>query len=111
MVATPGASNFVTDVQEEIIPGTFSLGVYPNPFNPVTTIQYTIPERSEVEFKIYDILGNEVWKHSLSEREAGTYKLEWSGINNAGIKVSSGIYILNFSAGEFSKSFKMMLMK
>jgi len=111
MIATPGTSNIVTNVENDNVPGTFSLAVYPNPFNPATTIQYTIPERSEVKFKIYDILGNEVWKHSISEQTAGTYKLMWNGINSTGTQVSSGIYIINFSAGKLSKSFKMMLMK
>jgi spore coat protein H len=111
MVATPGATNIVTNVEDEIIPETFSLAVYPNPFNPSTTIQYTIPERSEIQLKIYDVLGNEVWKHFIGEQTAGTYKLKWDGISSAGTRVSSGIYIINFSAGKFSKSFKMMLMK
>ena len=109
--ATPGAPNVVVNVEDEIIPKTFSLAVYPNPFNPSTTIRYSIQARSEVKFKIYDILGNEVWSYSAGEQFSGTYRIKWDGINNAGTRVSSGIYILNFSSGEFTKSFKMMLMK
>ena len=111
MTATPGASNIVTNIEKGIIPETFALAVYPNPFNPSTTVQYTIPKRSDVLFKIYGILGNEVWKHAISGQTAGTYQLKWDGISNTGTRVSSGIYILNFSAGRFKKAIKIMLVK
>jgi len=108
---TPGSSNIITNVEEEIIPSGYSLNIYPNPFNPTTTIQYQIPEMSNVELKIYDILGTEIWNLYESEKSAGTYKLKWNGVNNFGQKISSGIYILQISAGNYTKSFKMMLMK
>jgi hypothetical protein len=108
---TPGSSNIITNVEEEIIPSGYSLNIYPNPFNPTTTIQYQIPEMSNVELKIYDILGTEIWNLYEIEKSAGTYKLKWNGVNNFGQKISSGIYILQMSAGNYTKSFKMMLMK
>ena len=48
---------------------------------------------------------------SMSEKPVGLYKLKWNGINNSGQNVSSGIYILRMTAGKFSKSYKLMLMK
>jgi spore coat protein CotH len=108
---TPGSSNIATSVNEENIPNEFNLSVYPNPFNPSTTIQYQIPEMSNVELKIYDILGTEIWNLYESEKSAGTYTLKWNGVNNFGQKISSGIYILRMSAGNYKKTFKMMLMK
>jgi hypothetical protein len=110
-IATPGSSNIITDVEEENIPFGYSLNIYPNPFNPATTIQYQIPEMSNVELKIYDILGREIWNLYEPEKTAGTYKLKWNGVNSFGQKISSGIYILRMSAGKYTKSFKMMLMK
>jgi spore coat protein H len=111
MIPTPGAPNIVTHVEDEIIPQTFSLSVFPNPFNPSTTVQYTIPIRNEINFKIYDILGNEVWEYSAGEQNAGTYNFKWNGVNSFGIRVSSGIYLLKLSAGEFTKTIKLMLIK
>jgi len=111
MTATPGAPNIVTGVDDDPLPETFALGVYPNPFNPSTTIEYTLPERADVEFRIYGILGNEIWRHSIREQEAGSYRLTWDGTNNAGTRVGSGIYILSVSAGKYSASSKLMLVK
>ena len=111
MPPTPGTSNIILDVKEEIIPKSFLLSVYPNPFNPSTTIQYTLPEREVVKFKIFDILGNEVKSLNAGEKNTGTYKLTWDGKNNFGNRVSSGVYILNMIAGKRIKNIKMMLMK
>jgi len=108
---TPGSSNVVTDVEDELIPQNFELSVYPNPFNPSTTIQYSIPAMSTVDLKIYDILGREVWSYYEEEKPAGTYKISWNGKNNFGNSVSSGIYILNLSADTFTKSHKLLLIK
>ena len=108
---TPGNSNILTNVEDESIPSKFDLSVYPNPFNPSTTIQYQISEMSDVEFRIYDILGREIWSFFNSDKPVGLYKLKWNGINNSGQNVSSGIYILRMTAGKFSKSYKLMLMK
>ncbi len=108
---TPGSSNIATSVNEEINPQNFNLSVFPNPFNPSTTITYTIPEFSRLELKIYDILGREVRNFNEGEKPAGTYTINWNGQNDFGINVSSGIYILRLFAGKNSKSYKMILMK
>jgi spore coat protein H len=108
---TPGSSNIATSVDKEIIPQKFNLSVFPNPFNPSTTIQYTLPAMSAIDLKIYDILGREVWSYYEEEKPAGTYKILWSGKNNFGNSVSSGIYILNLSADKLTKSYKLLLIK
>lgn len=108
---TPGSSNTASGVEDKIIPDYFELSVYPNPFNPVTTIQYSLPERSEVDLKIYDILGREVWYKSEGEKSSGTYRVRWNGSNSSGSEVSSGIYILRLSAGKNSKTHKLLLLK
>jgi hypothetical protein len=110
-IPTPGSSNIATSVEEDFNPVSFNLSVYPNPFNPSTTIQYNIPEMSKVDFKIYDVLGREVWSFTEDEKLAGTYKLKWNGVNDFGSRVSSGIYILRVTAGKYNKSHKMVMIK
>jgi hypothetical protein len=79
---------------------------FPNPFNPSTTIEFSIPEESFVELKIYDILGNEVATLANDSYAGGSYKADFIGDN-----LPSGIYITRMNAGNFTKSFKMMLLK
>jgi hypothetical protein len=79
---------------------------YPNPFNPSTKIEYTIPEASFVQLKIYNALGNEVAELVNEEQLAGTYKAEFSGYD-----LASGLYFAQLQAGEYSKTITMTLMK
>ena len=94
------------------IPLEYSLSQnYPNPFNPVTQIRYTLPQLTNVTLKIYDILGREIKTLVNSEQPAGAYRLEWSGTNNFGTHVSSGVYIYRIVAGKFVQTKKMMFLK
>jgi Secretion system C-terminal sorting domain len=79
---------------------------YPNPFNPSTNIQYSIPEASFVQLKVYDILGNEVATLVNQEQSAGIYKADFSGKGFA-----SGLYIARLTAGNYVKDIKMTLLK
>jgi len=76
---------------------------YPNPFNPATTINFQIPERTNVSLKIYDILGNEVMTLLDDVKEAGTYSVNF---NAAGF--ASGIYIYKISTGSGNIAAKKM---
>lgn len=84
---------------------------FPNPFNPVTQIRYTLPQLANVSLKIYDILGREVKTLVNSEQSAGAYYLEWNGTNNFGSQVASGMYIYRIVAGKFVQTKKMMFLK
>src|SRR3990172_7410908 len=89
------------------LPQDFSLGQnYPNPFNPSTNIEYSIPEASYVQLKVYDILGNEVATLVNEEQSAGTYRADFTAVN-----LASGFYVAQLRAGDFSKTIKMSLMK
>ncbi len=94
------------------IPVEYSLSQnYPNPFNPVTQIRYTLPQNTNVQLKIYDILGREVKTLVNSEQPAGGYIVEWNGTNNFNTQVSSGMYIYRIVAGKFVQTKKMMFLK
>jgi hypothetical protein len=89
------------------IPQTYNLYQnYPNPFNPTTTIQFSIPERTNVKLSIFDVLGREIQTIVNDELSAGTYKFNF----NANY-LSSGIYFYRLDAGKFSSVKKMILMK
>lgn len=79
---------------------------YPNPFNPSTSIRYSIPEGSFTSIKIYNSLGREVANLVNETKTAGTYEVEFNALN-----LSSGIYYYTLQAGSFSETKKMILMK
>ncbi len=76
------------------------------PFNPTTKIEYSIPEATFVQLKVYDILGNEVATLVNEEQSAGTYRAEFNGE-----ELASGLYIAQLKAGNYSKTIKMSLLK
>jgi len=84
-----GASSVPTSVAVSPAP---SLGVYPNPFNPSTTIAYAVPARGRVDLRIYNVRGELVRVLVDGEQEMGTYEAEWNGDDQAGRRVPSGIY-------------------
>ncbi len=79
---------------------------YPNPFNPSTKIGFNLIEQSNVELKIYDVLGNEVATLVNGVKPAGSYEAEW---NASGLP--SGVYIYQLKAGNNTQLKKMILMK
>jgi Secretion system C-terminal sorting domain len=100
-------------------PSNFSLYQnYPNPFNPSTKIRFSIPASIStsadnlVTLKVYDMLGNEVATLVNGEKPAGTYEVEFSAksIPGAG-SLPSGIYFYRLTAGSFSQTQKMILLK
>ncbi len=86
---------------------------YPNPFNPSTTIQYTIPDKvnKHVSLKLYDLRGALIKTLVDQVVSPGNHSLIWNGTDDTGNKVSSGIYLYQLQAGEFTKSNKMILMR
>ncbi len=79
---------------------------YPNPFNPITTISYTLPQRSDVYITVYDLLGNEVITLVSDNQAAGYNSVQWDA-NNA----VSGVYFYQIRAGEYVQTRKMVLLK
>jgi hypothetical protein len=108
----------VMNIEINIIHGTTPLPLdyilfqnYPNPFNPSTSVKFQVPKTSDVTIKIYDMLGQEVRTLFTGQVLRGTYTTEWDGMNDAGVKMSSGSYIYRMTAGEFVQSKKMILLK
>ncbi|RKY91504.1 MAG: hypothetical protein DRQ01_07605 [Ignavibacteriae bacterium] len=100
------------DDQVAVIPANFHLYQnFPNPFNPSTTIRYSIVEPGNVSIKIYDVLGREVKTLVNEVKTVGTYSSTWNGYNNFGNKVSSGIYFYRMESGSFIEAKKMILLK
>jgi hypothetical protein len=86
---------------------------YPNPFNPTTTIRYSIKERGHVSLKIYNVAGQLVRTlvdESQAPRESG-FSAKWNGTNDTGGPVSSGVYFYKLETGGVTKTKKMVLLK
>jgi hypothetical protein len=102
----------VTDESKGSIPGSFALAQnYPNPFNPETVIEYSLPTSSFVTLSIYNTLGQEVAKLIDGRKSAGTYTTVWNGENSNGSPAASGVFLYIISAGEFSDTRKMLLLR
>jgi len=84
---------------------------YPNPFNPSTNINYSIPAESHVSINIYDELGRLVTTLVNEVEEPGSYSVTWNGRNNNHEKIAAGIYIYSMKAGKYIETRKMILLK
>ena len=84
---------------------------FPNPFNPVTTLRYEIPETGLVNITIYNMLGREVKTLMNQPQDAGYRSVIWNATNDYGIPVSAGIYLYQIQAGEYISTKKMVLLK
>jgi hypothetical protein len=89
------------------VPKEFSLSQnYPNPFNPTTNIEFSITKSSFVNLTVFDASGREVETLMNGNLKAGTYNADW----NAG-KYTSGVYFYRITAGDYTETKKMILVK
>jgi hypothetical protein len=79
---------------------------FPNPFNPTTTIEFSIPAAQEVSLRVYDVTGREVGTLVSDNLFAGTYRVTWRPDN-----LASGMYWYLLRAGEFTASRPMVFVK
>jgi len=99
-------------ITEQTLPITYNLyNPYPNPFNPVTTLRYELPEDGLVDITVYDMIGRQVSTLVSSQQTAGYKSVQWNATNNAGQPVSAGIYLYTIDAGQFKQTRKMVLLK
>jgi len=108
-----GSKKFVeqNNAGVSLYPDAFVLSQnYPNPFNPQTSIKISLQEEARVDLVVYNLLGEEITRLSSNElRPAGYYNFIWNGMNTAGNKVSTGVYL--YHAMVKDKNGKMVLNK
>jgi len=111
---TPWEGEVAVDAADESLPTAYALEKnFPNPFNPSTTIQYSIPvdAAGHVELVIYNMTGQKVRTLVTGAQESGYYNIVWDGTDDAGEVVASGIYLYKLVSGDFSKIEKMTFIK
>lgn len=100
------------DPEKDLIASAFSLQQnFPNPFNPVTTIQYSVPLRMQVTIDIFNVLGEKVRSLVDETKSAGSYRIEWAGTDDANRPVATGVYLYRLQAGDVVQTKKMLLIK
>ena len=102
-------SNPITLIENDFLNKSNSfvlLHNYPNPFNPSTTISYSLPVKSQVDLVIYNTLGESITQLVNEEKEAGKHSVEFNATS-----LPSGVYFYRLQAGSFVETKKMVLMK
>jgi hypothetical protein len=84
---------------------------YPNPFHSSTSIAYELPQRQHVSLRIYDVLGRLVCVLVEDREDAGRHLVVWSGLDQRGVPVSSGVYLSRLESGSESVVETMVLLK
>ena len=100
-----------TSIEDQVIIPTQLKGCYPNPFNPSTTIVFSIGEETQVNIDIYNIKGQKVRHLTNDSFSRGEHKLLWDGKDDQGRKVSSGIYFAEMRTPHYKKHIKMIMTK
>ena len=106
------SGQLATDKDSDQFPNSFTLEQnFPNPFNPVTTIRYTVSDQQQINISIYDMRGNLVKNLLNSSQWPGVKTVEWDATDNYGAAVSAGVYLYKIKAGTFSVTKKMIFLK
>ncbi|MEW5922830.1 MAG: T9SS type A sorting domain-containing protein [Candidatus Zixiibacteriota bacterium] len=112
VIKLDGAATPIYEDDPDLLPSDYELAQnYPNPFNLSTNIEYVLPRHSSVSLTIFNILGQVVHEWNFEFQQAGAHVIRWEGDDNNGRETASGIYFYRLSAGEFSETKKMALIK
>ncbi len=107
-----GISKGVSNNSNSLSPEGFSVLLpYPNPFNPSTSIQYTLPKPSSVSIAVSNMKGNIVANYRQENQSPGFYEYAWNGVDDDGIAQPSGIYIFTFSTPDYRAIHKAVLVR
>ncbi len=87
------------------------IAVVPNPFNPSTTIHYSVDVDGPVRIAVYDVGGRFVYELVNRSERVGVHRVEWNGVDSRGAPAASGIYFVKLSAGTVARTMKMVLLK
>ena len=82
----------------------------PNPFGQTTLIRFTLPTRSKVAVELFDLTGRRVRTLARGEMAAGPQQLGWNGRDDAGRRLSPGVYVYRLTAGSFHTSKRLIFM-
>jgi hypothetical protein len=105
-------SSMTLKKETPVIPEIFTLHQnFPNPFNPITTLRYDLPEDNFVMLTVYDMLGREIIQMVNTHQQAGFRSVQWDATDSMGSPVSAGVYLYQIEAGEFIQTKKMVLLK
>ncbi len=105
VIKTASTVQGVSDISSEI--NSFRLNQnYPNPFNPATKIEYYIPKTSDVKFTFYDVNGKIIFESANEKKVKGNYEYRFDGSG-----LSSGVYFYKLTAGDFSETKSMIILK
>jgi len=113
-LGTPGIA--ANDAKLSVLPKSYTLEQnYPNPFNPETMIAYQLPEASNVQLRVFNMIGQEVRTLVNTKQAAGQHQIIWDARDNIGNKVTSGVYFYKLEAAngdkKFTKKMKMTLIR
>ncbi len=102
----------VYEVSGSTLPDEFSVAQNsPNPFNPETSIEYSLPTANNVTFEVLNVLGQRVWNEDFGMQAAGNYQVRWNGRNDHSEQLPSGVYFYRLTSGDKSVTRKMILLK
>ncbi|MFO8145117.1 MAG: FlgD immunoglobulin-like domain containing protein [Candidatus Syntrophosphaera sp.] len=100
-----------TDIEDLLAAPVFSMSNYPNPFNPTTTIRYSLPKAANVRLDILNVKGQLVRTLINSEMKAGLHRAVWDGTDMNNVSVASGVYLYRMSSNDRTRTGKMLMMK
>ena len=98
-----------TDIEKT--PKKFYVGNYPNPFNPETVIEYSIPTDADVVIEVYNIVGQKIDILVNERKKSGKHSVLWKGKDNNGKSVASGVYFYKIKADNHQETKRMLLVK
>jgi len=94
-------------IENQMIPASYGISsIYPNPFNPITQISYTIPQYSYLQFNIYDLTGRKITTLINEFQTPGYHSISWNADN-----LPSGVYLIRMDSGDFTQTQKVVLVK
>lgn len=102
---------YTTYAEDGINPTPFGLSNYPNPFNPQTSISFSVPSEQQIELSVYNIKGQKVVDLVRDTLPSGTHSVVWEGKDAMGRHVTSGIYFYQLKTPTHTQTEKMILLK
>ena len=106
-----GAPSAVSESEAAVIPQTLEMRNYPNPFNPNTTLTFTLPKSGPVKLRVYNATGQLVRTLISDTLASGVHQMQWDAANDDGNRVSSGVYLCRLEFGGLVSQVKLVLAK